>query len=63
MEVFTTTSIFCVKYALWRRLQVPIQNLQLALTGHGGIDLPNFVEIRHLINYQEPEDEDRKPSL
>ena len=66
MEVFTTTSIYCVKYALWRRLHVPIQNLQLALTGRGDLDLPNFVEIRHFIDYQEPPPVDevgRKPSL
>ena len=33
LEVFTTCSIYCIKYALWRRLQVPIQNLSLTLPG------------------------------
>ena len=29
LEVYTTCSIYCIKYALWRRLHVPIQNISL----------------------------------
>lgn len=53
LEVFTTSSIYCIKYALWRRLHVPIQNLSLALPGRVDMDLHNFLEIRQIINYED----------
>ena len=33
LEVYATCSIYCIKYILWRRFQVPIQNMLLALPG------------------------------
>jgi len=52
LEVFTTCSIYCIKYALWRRLQVPIQNLSLTLPGSSDLDLLNHLEVRHIMNYK-----------
>ena len=52
LEVFTTCSIYCIKYALWRRLQIPIQNLSLSMPGSGKLDLLNHLELRQIMNYQ-----------
>lgn len=50
LEVFSTTSIYCVKYLLWRRLQVQILNMSLALSDASENDLSNWLELRHVIN-------------
>ena len=65
LEVFTNCSIYCIKYVLWRRIQMPIQNMMLTLPGQSEPDLDNNIEIRHILNYKEPEInlQDRKPSL
>lgn len=66
LEVFTNTSIHCIKYELWRRLKVPIQNMTLALPDQSNVELQNWFEIRHIINFEDPEKDsvaDKKPSL
>lgn len=60
LEVFTTTSIYCVKYSLWRKLQVPIQNMSLALAAESDVDLLNWLEIRQIMNLPEPSNQNEK---
>ena len=62
--MFTTTSVYCVKYLLWRKLHVPIQNLSLALASQNDADLADWLEIRRIINLEEPSQKSKtKPTI
>ena len=50
ITVFSTCSIYCIKYILWKQLKVPIQNQ--VLSSENTNTLPNHIELRHAFRFE-----------
>mmetsp|Transcript_26025 Transcript_26025/g.32469 ORF Transcript_26025/g.32469 Transcript_26025/m.32469 type:complete len:204 (+) Transcript_26025:244-855(+) len=60
LEVFSTTTIYCLKFLLWRKLQVPIQNLSLALSSQSDIELANWHELKGIADLEGNEEKPQR---
>ena len=51
INVFSTCSIYCIKYIIWKQLKVPIQNQ--VLTSEKSNTFPNYAELRDILQLQD----------